>query len=829
MSVELATLNAWKKKMEDLQTKRTRLLNELLDILDKSRTTSYKYENDKARLEAFNKRRIELLSPNHQQGWTWTPSIFRGLINLLSKLFPNLAKRGSGSQLRQVLSQDIELSSLSFEEFQKSEKETESDLSKEHTIEEFTDAVLFNRKAAFGTIEALSQKFYQEPFNLQNAQHLIERLKLIKNYVPKDYYIDKLVGLFHSASISLREDSEKAASLNLYLSSVLEELSAVKNELAEDLKAENCPESRPEVYRQALEILFELEPELCRKHFYNQYRNAHDIFMIDSYSFLECHFMAKGFLNNFKFEEIHNTLLYSIHDLLIVLACMIPSQPHRLHKVNVFNKTSSETELSQDPVLVLLSHPSLNIIGNKEAYEASYELFNPFKRSSSEEEDVVKFGCMEYKSTTLKERIIFELKEIIYPTIIDPKTKRRIVDRQKELDCTQHEHSYTRFNYEILKDLVNYKLLKQHPLLIQVARFAYAKLKANIPLEDNPIYNITLTLLHNIVMPKSSADTLDISSGFVGKEFSTAELLFKNILLEEAGSIKGVLLECSRSREKLTNDNISWILQRVSEILPHHFLHIKMIFDNIDELYPKINELKGSLHENNEKNIEDLLVSFASNLHVATIATGKFESARDREIESAFNDMKIANKNLLILAHSIINHPHVNSKSLGYVYDKLEILKNHGATSSLIEDWKYLIVEKQNSLCNWDSESATDAELPINLQDVITFEDLKTAFERAKENHGKHIYELEYQNAKIAVKAFDKFIKSLTPITTKEFEDYHRFLEEKVRHYLTENQHNAWLKKLNEIQKATGKPSKNGLFKTSTTKTDVKVDISNHP
>lgn len=90
-------LRKWEARILSVSTKRTALLQTMLNIIHKKDTP----EN---RLEEFNKLRSKLLSTNHGQGWTWTPS--RLLPIILSCLPAAWRAVQSGSQLRNVLEKE---------------------------------------------------------------------------------------------------------------------------------------------------------------------------------------------------------------------------------------------------------------------------------------------------------------------------------------------------------------------------------------------------------------------------------------------------------------------------------------------------------------------------------------------------------------------------------------------------------------------------------------------------------------------------------------------------------------------------------------------------
>ncbi|OCH98349.1 hypothetical protein A8135_12400 [Legionella jamestowniensis] len=183
---EEALLFAWRQKLATIKTNRESLKTELLNILDAETSTYH-------RLSRFSDKRRELLSEEHQQGWSWTAN-FNWLWNFLSFIsFGRFTINPQpGSRLRDALLTPPEINT----------ELITADASSTEALQ--LDDLQFET-ALFSEPQKAFQDFHNRSRQLTNAAsptekvRVIERLEALKlRLSPHDYH-HALTQLFEQA------------------------------------------------------------------------------------------------------------------------------------------------------------------------------------------------------------------------------------------------------------------------------------------------------------------------------------------------------------------------------------------------------------------------------------------------------------------------------------------------------------------------------------------------------------------------------------------------------------------------------------------------------
>ncbi|WED43615.1 hypothetical protein [Legionella cardiaca] len=176
-SAEEALLFAWQEKLKAITTARTQLKAELLNKLNPQSGSV------NSRLENFNKLRAQLLSDEHNQGWTWNANLnwLWAILRVLTFFQLFQTNPQPGSTLRQGL---IDVPEINDEIITVMSVTTESKSNLDDA--EYETALFIEPEKAFIDLQARIQNLSEA--SQEEVKNTIERLEAFKlRLSPKDY------------------------------------------------------------------------------------------------------------------------------------------------------------------------------------------------------------------------------------------------------------------------------------------------------------------------------------------------------------------------------------------------------------------------------------------------------------------------------------------------------------------------------------------------------------------------------------------------------------------------------------------------------------------
>ncbi|MFC7781216.1 hypothetical protein [Legionella taurinensis] len=770
-------LKQWNTKIANVPTRRIETRDQLLKL-----TTIN--DNDKDKVEknyaTFLHKRQELLSDNHQQGFTWEPH-FQWALGFLTYFLPTDWLFFKGSKLRQAL---LETPSLD-----KFDILNETDLvmppagvkteqiNMEQPLPSNTDAMLQTTTSAMPqldlsegspTEQATTRQFEEEEEEaVMHTVHPSQDVSL-KKETKDEVFMTELEfeqALLHNPREALKDLNQQLDALSetigeKELVSLFERMDLIKASVD------------PLVYYRLLEKLYQLQPLNTLRYFYSLYQNDPKE-MPNSHEFIEQHLWAKTVVNLFAKNSI--TPVYAIQILLILLSA-IPPRP------NLMTSNNSTAHLLLDK-----GNRPIDFFG---------ELFKVWSKEPGKSPINLPLTVYSDKKRHLQAQI---------EPLLDTNTKQNRELKSRFSITKGDGASYI----QMLEDILDYIKPEQHPFLKHLARQAAELLLAiyyqNPDEQKELIWHeghegaetfrlIAKVLGKPAIIPaihKTLLRGLDPFSPTIpifphgDYDFQHAERYAVEIILGAIISPEMALLNARHIRQmyvQIKNPSpfvISWIVKRVTPFCPDIVADLKYVLGEVaiygteDLPSHELTDFPSSPAEL-EKQIRGQLITL---LDVSNTQRGKEE-----------NEASAVLFNHLI---QLINHPNSRPDNFDKANQFITQFKNY-LTDSLETALRKQIKLRKNELCRWEKSTLGAFEIG---DEAWTMEKVMSYKSNASLAGYNDQFHQEYIDSQTAVNAFVVAMENIKPHDLHALREAHVVLTE-LQVYLTANQYKEWHQQL---------------------------------
>lgn len=778
-------LRLWKQKIANVPTRRIEIKNQLISL-----ATLGDQDKVEEKYHTFVKKRAELLSDNHQQGFTWEPH-FQWALDWLTYFLPAGWRFFKGSALRQALLEAplLEQFNILDERDLLSPAGVQTDhLRMEQTLSYKADTTPHTE--TYATLETSFSD--QSPTEQQITRQVQEPLMHTSPALgvvafeesTKDEVLTKNEVLTKSEVFMTESEFEQALLHNpraalLALDHQLDAISETtdQKELAPLFERLDLIKTSvdPLVYYHLLEKLYQHQPLNTLSYFYSLYQSDPKE-MPNSYEFIEQHLWAKTVMD--LFVKHSATPVYTIQ-LLLILSSAIPSLP-----------TSLSTKNSSAHLLLGKGKQPIDFFG---------ELFKLWSETRSESPINLLLTVYNNKKRYLQEQI---------EPLLGTNTKQNRELNSRFSVAKGDGSSYM----QMLEDILDYIKPVQHPFLKHLARQGAEQLLAtycqNADQKSEHTWHKghegaeTFRLIGKIlgkpaIIPAAYNTYLSGLDPFTptipifpinGYDFQHAERYAVEIILGALISPEMALLNARRIKQmyvQIKNPSpfiISWIVKRVTPFCPTIVADLKYVLGEVaiygTEDLPSHEITDFCYHPAElEKQIEEQFTRLLN--------ASKNHRAKEENEASAI---------LLNRLIQLIDHPKSRPDTFDKAHSFIAQFKNY-LSDNLKAALEKQIQLRQKALCQWE-KSTLGAFEPGD--EEWTMEKVRQYKLNASLAGSSNQFQQEYRDSLTAVNAFVVALEKINPHDLDALREANAVLVD-LQVYLTDNQYQEWHQQIGKL------------------------------